>query len=67
MRTIGAAFEDNQHSTATPTPCPPPTADLKLKLNEEIIFLAISSLKCILKSMICVIVLLVATIFNSLP
>ena len=44
MRTIGAGFEDNQLSTATPsTPCPPPTADLKLKLNEEIIFLAISS------------------------
>ena len=58
MRTIGAGFEDNQHSTATNPPIPPPpTADLKLKLNEEIIFLAIGSLKCILKSMICVIVL----------
>ena len=40
-----------------PLPTSPPTTDLKLKLNEEIIFLAISSLKCILKSMICVIVL----------
>ena len=30
MRTIGAGFEDNQHSTATPPPFPPhPTADLK--------------------------------------